>query len=119
MGASIIAIKDMAGLCKPDAIELLIKEIKEISDLPIHFHTHDTSGTSAASILSAIHAGVDIIDLAMDSMSGLTSQPAFGSIVSAISSYKNKSQIEESYIRLASIYWEEVRKNYRSFTKNK
>ncbi|PPR44396.1 MAG: hypothetical protein CFH18_00973, partial [Alphaproteobacteria bacterium MarineAlpha5_Bin8] len=115
MGAKIIAIKDMAGLCKPDAIELLIKAIKEITDLPIHFHTHDTSGTSAASILSAINAGVDIVDLAMDSMSGLTSQPALGSVVSATSSYKNKSEIQESHIRRASIYWEEVRKNYRPF----
>ena len=67
----------MAGLCKPEAARLLIKEIKNSTDLPIHFHTHDTSGTSSASsVLAAIDEGVDIVDLAMDSMSGLTSQPA-------------------------------------------
>ena len=74
----------MAGLCKPDSVRLLIKEIKNSTDLPIHFHTHDTSGTSSASVLAAIDEGVDIVDLAMDSMSGLTSQPALGSIVNII-----------------------------------
>ena len=81
-GAHIIAIKDMAGLAKPNAIKKLVNEIKQTTDLPIHFHTHDTSGTSSASVLAAIEEKVDIVDLAIDSMSGLTSQPALGSIVS-------------------------------------
>ena len=115
MGVNIIAIKDMAGLCKPDAIEILIKGIRDTTDLPIHFHTHDTSGTSSASIISAIKNKVDIVDLAMDSMSGLTSQPALGSIVSAINSYENKSELNESYIKTVSLYWEDVRKYYNEF----
>jgi pyruvate carboxylase len=115
MGAHIIAIKDMAGLCKPEAANILIKGLKETTDLPIHFHTHDTSGTSAASILSAAKAGVDIIDLAMDSMSGLTSQPAMGSIINALNSTKRKTTLNENNIRTASLYWEEVRQNYRAF----
>ena len=115
MGANIIAIKDMAGLCKPDAAEILIKEIQNITNLPIHFHTHDTSGTSSASILAAIKSGVDIVDLAMDAMSGLTSQPAMGSIIGATKNHKNQFEIEEANVRKASLYWEEVRKNYTSF----
>ena len=115
MGADIIAIKDMAGLCKPDAAEILIKEIQNTTNLPIHFHTHDTSGTSSASILAAIKSGADIVDLAMDSMSGLTSQPAMGSIIGVTKNHKYNFEIEESNVRNASLYWEEVRKNYISF----
>ena len=115
IGVHIIAIKDMAGLCKPDAIETLIKGIRDTTDLPIHFHTHDTSGTASASILAAINNNVDIVDLAMDSMSGLTSQPSMGSIISTINSYKNKSELNESFVRSASQYWEDVRKKYSSF----
>ena len=114
-GANIIAIKDMAGLCKPNAIKLLIKEIKNISSLPIHFHTHDTSGTSAATVLAAIESKVDIVDLAMDSMSGLTSQPAIGSIVSIMQVNKMDKKISEDDIRKTSLYWEQVRKNYSAF----
>ena len=118
MGAHIIAIKDMAGLCKPDAIETLIKGIRSISDLPIHFHTHDTSGTSSASVISAIKNKVDIVDLAMDSMSGLTSQPALGSIVSATNSFENKSELDLESIKKTSQYWEETRKYYSAFESN-
>ena len=115
LGVNIIAIKDMAGLCKPAAVSLLIKEIKNSTDLPIHFHTHDTSGTSSASVLAAIDAGVDIVDLAMDSMSGLTSQPALGSIANIINSKQKNNNLNEGCIRTASLYWEEVRKNYLAF----
>ena len=115
LGVNIIAIKDMAGLCKPGATRLLIKEIKNTTNLPIHFHTHDTSGTSSASVLAAIDEGVDIVDLAMDSMSGLTSQPALGSIVNIINSKQKKYNLNEEYIRSASLYWEEVRSNYVAF----
>ena len=118
LGVHIIAIKDMAGLCKPEAARILIKGLKETTDLPIHFHTHDTSGTSAASVLSAVNAGVDIVDAAMDSMSGQTSQPALGSIISAISSTSRKSLLDEESIRLASFYWDEVRQNYTTFESN-
>ena len=115
LGVNIIAIKDMAGLCKPEAIRLLIKEIKNLTNLPIHFHTHDTSGTSSASVLAAIDEGVDIVDLAMDSMSGLTSQPALGSIANIINNRQNNNILNEDHIRSASLYWEDVRKNYSAF----
>ena len=115
LGVNFIAIKDMAGLCTPDAARLLIREIKNSSDLPIHFHTHDTSGTSSASVLSAIDEGVDVVDLAMDSMSGLTSQPALGSIASIINTKQKSNKLNEAHIRSASLYWEEVRLNYSAF----
>ena len=115
LGVNIIAIKDMAGLCKPDAIKLLIKEIRNSTNLPIHFHTHDTSGTSSASVLAAIEEGVDIVDLAMDSMSGLTSQPALGSISNIINAKQKNYNLNDESIRSASLYWEEVRHNYKAF----
>ncbi|PPR50564.1 MAG: 2-oxoglutarate carboxylase small subunit [Alphaproteobacteria bacterium MarineAlpha5_Bin5] len=114
-GANIIAIKDMAGLCKPKAARTLIKEIKNNTNLPIHFHTHDTSGTSSATVLAAIEEKVDIVDLAMDSMSGLTSQPALGSIVSIMKQNHENPKLNENHIRSASLYWEQVRQNYKSF----
>ncbi len=114
-GSHIIAIKDMAGLCKPEAIKLLIKELRNEISLPIHFHTHDTSGTSAATVLAAIEAQIDIVDLAMDSMSGLTSQPALGSVVSIMKQNHNDPKLDEADIREASLYWEQVRKNYKAF----
>jgi len=83
-GAHIIAVKDMAGLLKPNAARVLFKALREATDLPIHFHTHDTSGLSAATVLAAVEAGVDAVDAAMDSLSGNTSQPCLGSIVEAL-----------------------------------
>ncbi len=74
-GAHIIAVKDMAGLLKPAAARVLFKALREETDLPIHFQTHDTSGISAATVLAAIDAGVDVVDAAMDALSGNTSQP--------------------------------------------
>ncbi|TGR60092.1 hypothetical protein, partial [Mesorhizobium sp. M1C.F.Ca.ET.192.01.1.1] len=83
-GAHIIAVKDMAGLLKPSAARVLFKALREATDLPIHFHTHDTSGLSAATVLAAVESGVDAIDAAMDAFSGNTSQPCLGSIVEAL-----------------------------------
>ncbi len=114
-GSHIIAIKDMAGLCKPEAIKFLIKELRNEISLPIHFHTHDTSGTSSATVLAAIEAQIDIVDLAMDSMSGLTSQPALGSLVSIMKQNHNDPKLDEGHIREVSLYWEQVRKNYKAF----
>ncbi len=84
MGAHILAIKDMAGLCKPYAAEKLVRTLREETGLPVHFHTHDTSGLNAASILKASEAGVDVADAAAASMSGTTSQPNLNSIVAAL-----------------------------------
>ncbi|MCC5302467.1 hypothetical protein, partial [Staphylococcus aureus] len=83
-GAHIIGLKDMAGLLKPAAAKKLVATLREETGLPIHFHTHDTSGISAASVLAAVDAGVDAIDAAVDSLSNLTSQPTLGSIVEAL-----------------------------------
>ena len=83
-GTHILGIKDMAGLCQPRAAYTLIKALKDELGIPVHFHTHDTSGIAAASVLAAITAGVDAVDGAVDAMSGLTSQPNLGSIVEAL-----------------------------------
>jgi len=114
-GCHIIGIKDMAGLCKPTAIKMLVEAVKAETDLPIHFHTHDTSGIAAASVLAAAEAGVDAIDAAMDSFSGLTSQPNLGSIVEALRDTDRDSGIDPAVVRQFSNYWEFVRKDYRGF----
>lgn len=114
-GVHIIALKDMAGLMKPKAVRVLIEAIRDVSDLPIHFHTHDTSGISAASVLSAIDAGVDAVDAAMDPLSGLTSQPCLGSIVSALNCNERATGLDEKAIREIAFYWETVRNQYAAF----
>ncbi|NNM00524.1 MAG: pyruvate carboxylase, partial [Gammaproteobacteria bacterium] len=114
-GAHILGIKDMAGLCQPAAAHKLVSTLKQEVGLPIHFHTHDTSGISAASVLAAIDAGVDAVDAAMDSMSGLTSQPNMGSIVEALRHGPRESGLDTGAIRTISRYFEEVRECYRPF----
>lgn len=114
-GAHIIGLKDMAGLMKPKAVKVLIDAIRDISDLPIHFHTHDTSGISAATVLAAIDAGVDAVDAAMDPLSGLTSQPCLGSIVAALDCNERAPGLDDVAIRKIAFYWENVRKQYAAF----
>ena len=86
MGVHFLAIKDMAGLCKPKAAKVLFKELKKNIKIPIHFHTHDTSGNGVATILNASDSGVDIVDLAIDSWSGFTDQLKLYLLFSTISS---------------------------------
>ncbi len=114
-GAHILGIKDMAGLIKPAAATQLIKALKDAVDLPIHLHTHDTSGIAAASILAAVDAGVDAFDAAIDSMSGLTSQPNMGAIVEALSHTERHTPLDGAVIRVLSSYWEQVRAQYAAF----
>jgi len=114
-GAHILGIKDMAGLLKPAAAKQLIKALKEEINLPIHFHTHDTSGLSAASVLAAVDAGVDAFDAAVDSMSGLTSQPNMGSLVEALANTPRDTGLDPARIRELSTYWEQVRGQYAAF----
>ena len=83
-GIHMLAIKDMAGLLKPKSASLLITELKKVVDVPIHLHTHDTSSMQATTYFEAINAGVDVVDVALSSMSGLTSQPNFNSIVATL-----------------------------------
>ncbi|WP_416900013.1 MAG: pyruvate carboxylase [Minwuia sp.] len=114
-GTNILGIKDMAGLLKPAQAKILVKALKEETGLPVHFHTHDTSGISAASVLSAADAGVDAADAAMDSFSGLTSQPNLGSIVEALRHGDRETGLDPATIRQFSDYWEAVRREYRAF----
>ncbi|MFD2652804.1 pyruvate carboxylase [Brucella rhizosphaerae] len=114
-GAHIIALKDMAGLLKPAAARVLFKALREETDLPIHFHTHDTSGISAATVLAAVDAGVDAIDAAMDAFSGNTSQPCLGSIVEALHGSERDPGLDTETIRRISFYWEAVRNQYAAF----
>ncbi|KAB0568726.1 pyruvate carboxylase [Brucella pituitosa] len=114
-GAHIIAVKDMAGLLKPAAARVLFKTLREETDLPIHFHTHDTSGISAATVLAAVDAGVDAVDAAMDAFSGNTSQPCLGSIVEALHGSERDPGLDTETIRRISFYWEAVRNQYAAF----
>lgn len=114
-GAHIIAIKDMAGLLKPAAATQLFRALRDSTDLPIHFHTHDTSGIAAATILAAVDAGVDAVDAAMDSFSGTTSQPCLGSIVSALKGHERDPGMDADWVRKLSLYWEAVRRQYAAF----
>ena len=114
-GAHIIAIKDMAGLCRPLAAKELVTALKNEIGLPVHFHTHDTSGISGASVLAAIEAGVDAVDSAMDSFSGLTSQPPMGSILRALEHTDRDPKMNYDAITQISTYFEGVRSLYAPF----
>ena len=115
MGAHVLAIKDMAGLCRPYAAQKLVKALKEEVGLPIHLHTLDTSGIAAASVLRAADAGVDIVDLALASMSGSTSQPNLNSIVAALQHTPRDTKLPLATLNRLSDYWELVREYYKPF----
>src|SRR5215475_8860361 len=115
IGVHFLAIKDMAGLCRPHAAFALVKALKEEVDLPIHFHTHDTSGINAASVLKATEAGVDIADGAVASMSGGTSQPNLNSIVAALKNTPRDTSLDLHALNECSDYWEAVRTYYAPF----
>lgn len=114
-GAHILGLKDMAGLLKPAAARVLIKALKEEVGLPIHFHTHDTSGIASATIMAAAEAGVDAVDVAMDAFSGGTSQPCLGSVVEALRGTERDTGLDGAAIREISQYWEGVRGLYAAF----
>ena len=115
MGAHIIAIKDMAGLCHPTAVHRLVKALRDEVSLPIHFHTHDSSGIASASVLKAAEAGVDVVDLAVSSMSGCTSQPNLNSIAHALRNAPRSTGLDVVALNDLSIYWEAVRQYYSPF----
>ncbi len=126
-GVHVLGIKDMAGLARPRAVALLVKTLKEETGLPIHFHTHDTSGASAASVLAALEAGADAVDGAMDAMSGLTSQPNLSAIVAALEGSDRDPRfraaraggqpagVDRESMQQISHYWEGVRHQYAAF----
>ena len=115
MGAHMLAIKDMAGLCRPYAAEKLVKTLRQEIGIPIHFHTHDTSGINAASVLKAAEAGVHIADGAVASMSGQTSQPNLNSIVAALDHTRRAAGLDLDALNQYSDYWETVREYYAPF----
>jgi pyruvate carboxylase len=114
-GAHIIAIKDMAGLLKPYAAKELISALKSEINLPIHLHTHDTSSVQSATYLQAIEAGVDVVDVALGSMSGLTSQPNFNSVASYMQGHEREQKLNIKSLNDYSTYWEYVREYYYPF----
>ncbi len=114
-GAHVLGLKDMAGLLKPAAAKALIRALKQEIGLPVHFHTHDTSGASAATVLAACDAGVDAVDAAMDAFSGGTSQPCLGSIVEALRHTDRDTGLDIAAVREMSNYWEHVRAQYAAF----
>jgi pyruvate carboxylase len=115
MGAHFLAIKDMAGLLRPYAAHKLVKALREEIDLPIHLHTHDSSGINASSILRAADAGVNIADAAIASMSGSTSQPNLNSIVAALQHHPRDTQLDPIALGEYSDYWEHIREYYAPF----
>ena len=115
MGAHFLAIKDMAGLCRPYAAYQLVEALKQEIGLPIHFHTHDTSGTASASVLRASDAGVDVVDLALASMSGGTSQPNLNSIVAALQHTARDTDLDLETLDELSDYWDAVLPFYTPF----
>jgi len=105
----------MAGVCKPRAIAALVKALKEEIGLPLHFHTYDTSGIAAASVLAAIEAGCDAVDGALDALAGLTSQPNLGWIAAALKGSERDPKIDLGQLQSLSYYWEGVRHAYAPF----
>ena len=115
LGAHFLAIKDMAGLCKPYAAYELVRTLRQEIGIPVHFHTHDTSGLNAASILKAADAGVDVADAAIAAMSGGTSQPNLNSIVEALRHTPRDTQLDIETLNECSDYWETARTFYLPF----
>ncbi len=114
-GVHVLALKDMAGVCRPRAAAALVKALKAETGLPIHFHTHDTSGAAAASVLAAVEAGCDAVDGALDAMSGLTSQPNLSSIAAALAGTERDPGLDAHALHQASTYFEGVRRFYAPF----
>ena len=114
-GAHIIGIKDMSGLLKPVAAYRLISALKNEVAVPIHLHTHDTSGNGVATLMLAAEAGVDIVDAAFNSMSGLTSQPALNSFVAALENSERDTGLDSEGLQQISAYWSDVRPVYGDF----
>ncbi|MFJ8266238.1 pyruvate carboxylase [Peribacillus asahii] len=114
-GAHILAIKDMAGLLRPEAAYRLISELKDSVSLPIHLHSHDTSGNGIFMYSKAIEAGVDIVDTAIGSLAGLTSQPSIQTLHYALEGTARQPKLNIDALEQLSQYWEDVRKYYRDF----
>ncbi len=115
MGAHMLCIKDMSGLLKPFAAGKLVKALKNEVGLPIHLHTHDTSGNQIATYLMAADAGVDIVDVAISSMSSLTSQPSMNSLVTALAGTERDTGLDPDGLQRLTDYWSDIRERYEAF----
>ena len=114
-GAHILCIKDMAGLLKPYAAQELIPALRDTVRLPIHLHTHDTSSLQAATYLKAVEAGVNVIDVALGGLSGLTSQPNFNAVVEMLRHSPRHREFDQASLNQFSDYWEALREQYYPF----
>ena len=114
-GAHILGVKDMAGLLKPNAAYDLVSALKETVSIPIHLHTHDTSGNGILTYTKAIEAGVDIVDVAVSSMAGQTSQPSANTLYYALGGNERQPDVNIDSLEKLSHYWEDVRKYYAPF----
>jgi len=115
-GTHILCIKDMAGLLKPKASKMLIGSLREkYPDLPIHVHTHDTAGSGVASMLACAEAGADVVDVAVDSMSGMTSQPSMGAIIASLQGTDLETGLDMEKVGEYSAFWEKCRQLYAPF----
>ena len=114
-GAHLLCIKDMSGLLKPYAAKKLVTALKNEVGLPIHLHTHDTSGNQVAAYLMAAEAGVDIVDCAIDSMSSTTSQPSLNAVVTALQGQERDTGLAPEKLQTLSDYWADVRLRYSQF----
>ena len=115
LGAHMIAIKDMAGLLKPNSAHVLVKELKKVVDVPVHLHTHDTASIQSSTYLKAIEAGVDVIDCALGGLSGLTSQPNFNAVAAMLKGHERECTFDMDTLNAYSTYWEDVRALYYPF----
>jgi pyruvate carboxylase len=115
LGAHVLAVKDMAGLCKPFAAGKLVRALHEAVGIPIHFHTHDTSAASLASVLEAAQAGASVVDAAFAPLSGLTSQPNLNALVEAARNTPLDTQLDPEPLRQIAHYWAAVRDHYTAF----
>ena len=114
-GAHILAIKDMAGLLRPAAAAKLVSALRERFDLPVHLHTHDTAGGQLATLLAAVDAGVDAVDVATASMAGTTSQPSASALVAALAHTQRDTGLDLAAVSSLEPYWEAVRRVYAPF----
>ena len=118
-GIHVLAIKDMAGLLKPEAATMLVGALRQkFPDMPIHVHSHDTAGISVSSMLACAAAGADVVDVAIDSMSGMTSQPSMGAVCAALEQSKLGTGISYANIQALNLYWSNVRQLYQCFEAN-
>ncbi|MCA8952466.1 MAG: pyruvate carboxylase [Planctomycetes bacterium] len=115
LGAHILCIKDMAGLLRPQAARMLVSRLREVTALPIHLHTHDTSGNGVATYIAAIESGVHIVDTALAPMAGLTSQPSMNALIAALRGHRQETGLTNRTMQPLADYWEAVREYYAPF----